>query len=487
MKKSSVALAVGSILAAAAASNASANSYTIYVSGSSAARSFFESELGFVCSGSHTAPAKWTVLNSVAPGGLVPVAYPDIEAPQCTVTSLAGIPGGSSLTIGDVLTMQYAAELGSVWGIAPFIPGNQAANGREFLDVTNAAVCPASPGVCTVLAYSRQNDTASSGLAARVPIDIGVSDAEPPLWASPDNWPLTSASGLSYPVLGDAITQAQPTAAQLSTLASSFTQLNGQVFTVIVNNSAPLNTLTNLSSASLRSIFVGKYTNWGQVAEVGSAGSGTPITICRRDHGSGTQVTASLNYTGNECGQSVGTFVRLANGSVARALGSLKSNQVLENATTNDLTACVTSTTGAIGIRSLSAATTYTTLKIDGVEANAHNAASGVYPTGYDIQFHKGSTATGGNADLVTAILTDAQTIAALPAEGGSLSSGLVWSMGGAFNSQGGKANYGGQYDGGGSAKPSITSNWGITSSAPEALYNQAGTSCNIKINATAP
>ena len=487
MNPSKIGITVAGLIAAAAASsNASANSYTLYASGASAQRSFWESDLGYVCTGTRTTPAtKWTVITQALADG-AKISLPDIEAVQCIITTGAQLGSNpSTITIGDTLTLQYAAELGSVWGIAPFIPGNKSnLVGRSFIDITNATVCPTAGGQCTVNGYDRLNDTATTGLATPVAPDIGLTDAEPGLWAASNNWPLvTTPNGNAYPILGDATTGLQPTAGQIGTYANNSSRVNGQVLSFVVNTAAPTGSLTSLSRESLIAIFTGQYTNWGGVPEVGG-GNTTPIVVCRRDHGSGTEVTASVTLTAPECG--AGTAVQIVqarNGKTLAHPGKLCSTCVIENSTTNDMVACVTANVGAIGIRSLSTSSSYVTLQIDGVEANAHNAASGRYPYAYDAYVYTGSsTLTGGKLDIANALITDAATAANLAAETGT-ATGFLWTTGGAAQ----RGAFAGQYGPGGTLTPNITS-WSVTSgAAPEALWNQSGNSCNAKVDTQAP
>jgi ABC-type phosphate transport system substrate-binding protein len=486
---STVGIAVAGILAAAAASNASAASYTLYVSGASAQRTFWESDMGFLCTGNRATPAtKWTVIPSPDPGGTgINVAFPDIEAVQCTVTTSGQIGASTVLTIGDTITMQYAAELGSVWGIAPFLTSTNAFTaGRHFLDVTNPAVCPPAGGACTVTGYSRLTDASSTGLAAAVTPDLGVTDAEPSLWTAGDNWPLTATVGNSYPILANAATSKQPTSTEILAFGANPAQqrVNGQVLAIIVNTAAPTGTLTSLSKASVTSILTGKLANWGQVPEIGNTSITTPIIVCRRDHGSGTEVTASVTFAGGECAVPLApTIVRQRNGNLAPVFGKLTSNHVIENATTNDLASCVSTNVGAVGFRSLSFSAAYVTVPVDGVEANAHNAASGKYLYAYDSWVFTGSpTLTGAKSDIATALIADAATSTALAAEPGTLT-GFTW-VAGTGNSNGSKGAFAGQYGPGGSGAPSFSSAWAITSgAAPESLYNQGGNSCAARVD----
>jgi hypothetical protein len=485
MRNSTIGITVAGILAAAASTTASANNYTLYVSGASAQRSFWEADTGFLCTGTRATPAaKWTVIPSTQGGDAVAVALPDIEAVQCTVTTGAQLGASTVLTIGDTITLQYAAELGSVWGIAPFISGNAAqVNGRHFLAINDPTVCPAGGGACTVNGYVRATDAFTTGLDTAVAPDLGVTDAEPALWQFGDNWPQTTTGHVSYPALADA-GGAPPTAAEVKAL--SYNRVNGQVLSIIVNTGGPAASVGNLSKASIAAILVGKYTTWGGVPEV-AGGNTTPIKLCRRDHGSGTEVTASVTFVGSECNPfGTSPIARLRNGTTLASVGKLGAANIVENPTTNDLVSCVQANVGAIGFRSLSISSGYKTLQIDGVEANAHNAAAGTYPYAYDAFTNISPTlvaaGTSGKLDMANALITDAKTGSFLSSETGTLS-GFLFTAGG-----GAKGTFFGQYGVGGTAAPSLTSNWAITTGgAPESLWDNGGTSCNFRYNQQTP
>jgi PBP superfamily domain len=454
MQSQLVRVAVAAALASAASMAAHATAYTIHISGASAQRTFWEEDLNQLTSGTFAAPPTTacpaaTFIKTTA--GLNP-PVPDLHSLTCTVQSTHGANLPSSINVGDTITLNYEAEFGSVWGIAPMISGSVAATtGRR--SVTNA----------TVVGYSRDKDTATSGLSAPTAIDIAVSDAEPIFWALPDNWPVSDGvtsngpNGTGTNNVIDILSipgQGQPTLAQLQALEATWVEVNGEVFSVVVNNTAaPTNTITNLSTQSLRSIFTGKYTNWSQVPEVGSGGA---IVVCRRDHGSGTQVTSSLYFTQTECGGNNGAnFQGNAAGAPPRFVSNPQSaagsnegvlsqsiaafeslpfvNNPIENFSTNDITACLNAYPGvSIGIRALSPSSGYTTLNVDNVQANAHNAASGAYR--YAITtwaFNNSATSQPGSAGaqaISAALISDAQrgTRLALPLEPGTLSGG-VW------------------------------------------------------------
>ena len=457
MQNHIVRAAVVAALVTAATTAANAANYVINASGASAQRTFWESDLEGLSTGSFgsTKDAAGNILCAViATSAKLNPPVPDLHSLTCTVAATANrFPttglSDSGLVAGDTVTLNYGAEFGSVWGIAPFIPGSNANNtGRRT--VTSS----------TVSGYSRDLDTATAGLSSPVAVDLGISDAEPIFWASQDNWPV--ADGLQAGPDGTGpnnvinILSVGPTGfpslAQLQAVEASWVRVNGEVFTVVVDNTAaPGNAITNLSTESLRAIFTGKYATWAQVPEVGSGGN---IVVCRRDHGSGTQVTSSLYFTGTECGGNNGTsytgastgtptrFVSAGTSALGGNPGALVapapfeglpySANPIENFSSNDVKACLAAYPGvSIGILSLGSVGTnpYTILNVDNVQANAHNAANGAYK--YAIATWVGSQAPTTNpasATLINTLITDAQKVnrTLLAPESGSLTNG-VW------------------------------------------------------------
>src|SRR5271170_3702860 len=300
-----------------AAATAAPVNYTVNISGASAQRTLWESDLEGIATGTYGATADQstppvTVCTLIKTAPALSPAVPDLHTLTCTISANRGatppaLPAG--LNANDTVTMSYGAEFGSVWGIAPFLPGAVAAGKRSTL---------LAPGAGAALAgYSRDLDQAPAAcvgcLSAPAAIDLSVSDWEPILWANPDNWPVGDGVAVSPAVpapngtgVNNVINilsiagQGAPTLPQLQALETNWFEINGEVFTIVVNNTAaPGNTITNLSTQSLRAIFTGKFKTWAQVPEVGAGGS---IVVCRRDHGSGTQVTSSLYFTQTECG-----------------------------------------------------------------------------------------------------------------------------------------------------------------------------------------
>jgi hypothetical protein len=512
MRKYLLQAAVAAAIAGVASTAANAASFVIHISGASAQRTFWEKDLSQLTQGTFAAIPNGTCTVIATTASLSP-QVPDLHSATCTVTSGHGSHLPSGIGVGDTITMNYEAEFGSVWGIAPFVPGNNATGGRRSVTCTG------------VTGYSRNLDTATACLSAPTPVDIGVSDAEPILWALPDNWSVSDGqtnvpngtgpgnfiSVLSNPTTG------QPSLAELQSmeqgtngLSPAWKEVNGEVFSVVLNNTAaPTNAITNLSTESLRAIFTGQYTTWSQVPEAaGITGNSAAIVVCRRDHGSGTQVTSSLYFTQTECGGNNGSTVSgTSSGTAPRfvstpqsASGANENNlsqsiagfeglpfavNPIENFSTNDITACLNAYPGqTIGIRSLSPSSGYTTVSVDNVQANAHNAALGVYKYAINTWAVNNSAATqGGTAAAIAGQLIADATLAAngaLPTEPGTLTAG-VWT------SASPSVVYGLQDTGTNPIKPSLAT---ITAnpSFPIAVWrNTSGSSCTIPLNNNKP
>jgi hypothetical protein len=209
--------------------------------------------------------------------------------------------------------------------------------------------------------------------------DIALADLEPSKFENLIDWPVQLLTDLTIPQPAFKGFGNPPSAANIGALAGG--TINGEVFTIGVEN-VPGGNPANLSSASISSIFQGNYTLWQDLPEVGKAkdpGAGTAITICRRDNGSGTQVTSNATFTGGpECGLAGVPFVPGTTTTIPTPGG------VIVNTTTADVLSCLAGAgQAAIGIFGLQGndppPAGVTIVNIDGVQPNAHNAAAGYY------------------------------------------------------------------------------------------------------------
>jgi hypothetical protein len=166
----------------------------------------------------------------------------------------------------------------------------------------------------------------------------------------------------------------------------------------------------------------------------------------------------------------------------ATAFEGTFANNPIENFSTNDVSACLNAYPGqTIGIRSLAPAAGYTTLNIDNVQANAHNAALGTYKlavTTWAFNNSANSQPTSPNAQAIAGqLIADAQSAAngALPTEPGTLTAG-VWT------SAAPSVVYG-ITDGGLNPKPSIAAITANPSFPIQIWKSNAGSQCTIAVN----
>lgn len=379
--RNKIALAVTGVLASLAANAANVD---LYIAGASAQSAFWKADM-----------------QTSFCGGVAPKTYkPSItsisnEAWRCTVATpvAAGVTLPAALSVGDILTIHYNSHFGTISGVAALVRPSVAKRLYVNPDSTDCTGSGTSY-TCTVSTYDQATEThtSPSGNALVVspntkPADVVVLDMELKNWAFSQNWQSNTAFGLTA-----------PTSAELAAVTTAATVVNGQIFSVIANNSSPIAAKGNISKESLKAIATGVYDKWGDVPEVGG-GDTTQIKFCRRDAGSGTQVAASVFLTGFECGRSSTTFV------TAASPGALGAGNVTEETSTGNVRTCVQGTTGAIGITSLSTSANYATLNIDGVEPNAHNAANGFYTFAFeDIVYN--SSATSGASTAAQAVAT---------------------------------------------------------------------------------
>jgi hypothetical protein len=444
MRNTKLAAAVAAVLASGAAS--AAGTVDVYISGASAQKNFWYADLANIagCATSSIVGAKWGgPATSPFPAG------PDFSFVQCT----AGTTALGGITSGTVVTFHYSAELGSVWGLANAL-GNYPTAGYPNTHIFLAPAADCVPGayVAANAFIATKCGSSSSGqyavytksvtgsgtdiivggnpdyIVTKTP-DIDVMDLEPAQFGFTDNWPTANLGGSPAPLysaLGPV-----PNATNIGNVSSVGGAMNGEVFAIIVNDGGTYNNTTgtstgglftdptNLSSASISAIFQGNYTKWAQLPEIGSAAGSNAITICRRDHGSGSQISASIFFVGNECGVNTNTFVEETAANVA---------PVIVNNTTTSMRQCVNNHPGSIGFLSLTGnvpgvdeSDSYALEAVDGVQPNAHNAAAGYYKYATQTFYYlagtsgnAGSTAGSGNSTVAQLLVTRAQTTADL-------------------------------------------------------------------------
>ncbi|HVN44298.1 MAG TPA: substrate-binding domain-containing protein [Steroidobacteraceae bacterium] len=492
MRTSAISAAV---VAAIASASASAARIDVYVTGASAQRNFWNADIQALANCS-AAPniVKWK-------GGSVN----NFGSPDFTETACTSNGGGElKMTSGDILAIHYSAELGSVMGVATALGhfGQHAPAGGLYPGVAypanhlflqwNAGDCTGTTETDAGGANTCGNGTIVYGLEASTVAqcpngaqgtdamcavtpsivshapDIALADLEPSKFENAIDWPAQIvADGLAanpaFKALGNA-----PSAANIAAITGGST-LNGQVF-MIGLGSVPGNP-QNLSSASISSIFQGNYTSWKAVPEVGAAdAAGTPITICRRDNGSGTQVTSNATFTGGpECGLPGKKFKEATTATPT-------AGKVVLNTATSKIDTCLTSIAGSIGILGLQGNLNFAGVvnpTIDGVEANAHNAALGTYKY---ISETWGVNLSGLGA--ATTMLADAKTKAGLELYPGKETAALNAS--GTYHSAAPTGYYTLPIPGNGTSN--TAANVTASPAVPNAAFTNGGDECALKI-----
>jgi hypothetical protein len=494
----SISSTVAAILAGSTAMAAA--TVDVYIAGASAQKNFWYQDLANIadCPVTSLVGAKWA-----GPATTPFTKAADMSFVSCTA---GASPLNTTIPTGATVTFHYSAELGSVWGVADmlgqsgvsgyptthiFLTANQGCTAGAYTasNASFAATCGNSSSPNYAL-YSLGNgantgtdqfvgltSTGSTSMFITVQPDIMVADLEPAQFTVLNNWATANCSPLSgcigsnsalYAAIG-----AVPNANDMLIIPNAY--MNGELFGIIVYPPASDTTLSNLSSTSVAAILQGDYSKWSEVPEVGTKDSGTAITLCRRDHGSGSQVAASLFFTGNECGL-------INDGGILNQ--SATNTHIILNGATSAMRSCVNAAAGSIGYLSLygnlpgqNEADSYVVMNIDGVQANAHNAAAGYY---------KFSTMTWGllnpndsSTSVAQTMLTRAQTAAdILSATGGetvTLQSNGQFALATA-NTEAGYYSVTGIVDtGSASALNNVSS-----ASIPVSLRNNEGASCTV-------
>jgi hypothetical protein len=397
MRNLTVAAAVAAALASAAAS--AAGNVDVYISGASAQKNFWYADLANIANCSTLTGNKW---NGTATAPFTKA--PDFSYVQCTAGSS---PLNSNISPGVTVTFHYSAELGSVWGVAnalgQVVGGNYP---KTHLFLQNAGTCVPVPYVIANASFTGGGGAACAGgqydlytnggtdsivggnpayITSAVP-DIDVSDVEPSKFQFSDNWSTANNGGTNapplYKALGITVAGSAPTLAQLSKVqtAKGATFVNGEVFAIITNFvGTTVKDPGNFSYDTLSAILQGDYGTWAEAPEIGPAGdtAGTPIVLVRRDHGSGSQIAASVTFTGQECGipNDGGMEQDTGSGGSAILAGSTSAMRTIVNANA-----------GSIGYLSLTGnvpnqneADNYNLESVDGYQPNAHNSAAGLY------------------------------------------------------------------------------------------------------------
>jgi hypothetical protein len=352
----------------------------LVVAGASAARDTFQAEFQALCQAG--------TINFYR---ALPTANQDFRAYSCTLLNAAPVP----TAIRNLnATVYYRSEGGSGWGPGSIAKGIQIK--RLVVDGTCTLNAPPAFGDCTVTGYALGTDAGSGNIVNAV-TDLGVADEEPGVYRG-ENWVGQALGG-------------EPAPGVLESMSTSVGF--GQTFGVLVNSALPI---TSISRQDVASIYQGVYYDWSQVQDqaTGAALPAGPITVCRREQGSGTQVSAAIHFLGQSCSSAPEPFV------VAPA--GPNGNTVIERGATATLETCIGTTTGAIGpnVFKTSAPTGTKYLSIDGVAPSKVNAARGTYAYWFETSFTKRAGLAGNANSLADLLINRARAVAGIPGSSAS-------------------------------------------------------------------
>ncbi len=330
--------------------------------------------------------------------------YKDYRAYSCTAKTTAVDPTIAASISGKTLLMTDRAKGGSIYGVLP-VARSTALNTMTV----NATDC-STAAVGTIDTSGKVNPTAPIGstyplwscgnLTTTAIPDMGVSDVEPAMFSSQLN--IDAASTPAY--------YASPYNASDATVLNIAPEL-AAVFGIPVSNTiggvgtdaAPA--ITNMTRSQIASIFSGNLTDWNQVNSAIPAG--TPISICRRVAGSGTQAGTNAWFMANPCLVPFGGALTPLDASTPG---------VVENPSSGGVASCVNTVgANAIGLLGVetqpggSNGTHWNFVTIDGQTASTANAAEGKYDFYVESTFqYRKSTPAGAVKDLMNLIRSKA-------------------------------------------------------------------------------
>jgi hypothetical protein len=378
----------------------------LVAAGASAARDSFLAEL-------HNSVCSSGTLNVYR---AVPTALQDFRAYSCTITN-GGTPGtvfGSAA--GGNATVYYRSEGGSGWGPGSIATGRTiqslVVDSRCTLNGTIAAGT-STVGVfdCAVSGYVAATDSVTSGLTKRA-TELGVSDEEPNMYVDA-NYPGQASS--AFPAFSAAVQ------AQLNSLnrVVGF----GQVFGVLVSDSGVTANISTLTQAEIAGIYSGTITDWHSTFNPGvGRNPSAPITVVRRENGSGTQVAAAVQFLGTQNCSPGGALPFVADtgdADTAACTGPTVGNTdgVIERGTTGDLEACIRFNPGAIGPNIFKATPPTGThyVAINGVSPNKYAAARGDYKYWYEMTLQTGTGLSTADAAAAAGFIGISQRVGSTP------------------------------------------------------------------------
>ena len=394
-----IAAAVSAALASGYASagavtlaQASAPNASLVISGSSAAQSgLFAAITADVCGGAST-----TYTSAGDSKNFLAVSC-------TTAVAISGTPG---VPAGQVVTIYYRTEGGSVVGALPIASGNTI----KRLNLTTTGNCSDATHTCSVTKGTYTNTLQAAindgwaGDVTAATTQLGVTDVEP-----------GQLVGLDYPSnYNPAVFGAQATnTAKLPTLTTK--KLFQQVFGLVVNTSGESFSTVNLSKSWAAKILDGNVTDWSLVpnaaSTTGAAISSTPaaITNVDREPGSGTRTSANIFFNRLGCGSTTGIVS--------------PSSETLNFSTGDELT-LANSTPGAIAYTSIDQiqnpanGTKFTNLvlaTIDTVAPSNQAAAQGRYDFWFEATLVPNTTANTTSDNISAFLQSDLPAVAKAP------------------------------------------------------------------------
>ena len=405
MRNTYVAAAVAATLAMGVAGVASAagptpgtaqaSTHKIFIAGSSAAASGIVNFLQTTVCGGAVNSSVFTTPTSTP-------NLPDFRAVSCTAVAPASLAG-------QLVTVYYRAEGGSVVGVLPVINNTQIKHlAMSDATCTLGSATTASAYSCTgVTGSATANGTNDSwgGTIQTHNVDIGVSDLEPGVFGTSAKW---AGGGLHNPVApagpyDSGFTGPAKTAAQLQAITHA--TIFQQVFGFVVSSNL---TFSDLPKDQVAAIFDGLVSDWSQVtlANNTAAGSG-PITICHREIGSGTRAATDIFLNSVGCATAPGNV-----GTTDLGLNNLQTGAELD---------CVNQSGGnAIGYASvdnfskLGAGNQFANTKaitVSGATASRTVAGAGGYGFVYEATINKNANQSADAASLYTLMQSALQNV----------------------------------------------------------------------------
>jgi hypothetical protein len=354
-----VALAIGGISAAHAnptGAQCGAPNNGLFVAGSSAAQNAFANALATDLFGGAANENTYAGTN----GNFK--AYCGFAAAGNT----AGIPAG------NIVTVHYRAEGGSVVGALPIVSGKPI----KFLNLATAACQVAAPVVNGTSATVGTTD-GWTGCVTSHAVEMGITDLEPTAFVG-DNYP----TAYSTAVFGTA------NASQLAALTS--VPLFQQVFGIYVNTAFNGGVALNLSRETVAAILEGNYTDWSAVPSASGtpvSATSVPITLVNREAGSGTRTGASIYFLGDECAKTPGTLS--------------DPTPATDGYATGDVLTTAAATSGAITYASIDNSKAGLTIaQLSGVTPSNLAATSGQYDWWFEATAQKGNITSPGGLGL---------------------------------------------------------------------------------------